>query len=69
MSAEARCFYCRTEIDPHSRYTYQRIVGWHRAGKSGGSDISLREKRQEFACSICIDRLKAGLSPAQGSLL
>jgi hypothetical protein len=75
MESLARCFYCGDSVEPGSPSTYQRVVGWERhglrrpSGIRGGSDISLRELRAEWACPVCIDRLKHGVSPAQEELL
>lgn len=68
------CFYgCGRMLDPNDRFVYRRVVGWERkAGvptRRGGSDITLREPLEEFACRICIDRIKDGTSPAQEALL
>lgn len=75
MSTGFRCPLCKRSVDPLDRYTYQRVFGWQRkagiraSGKHGGSDIRLREVRQEWAHARCVDRAKDGLDPFQGSLL
>ena len=61
----ARCTYCTKPVDPNSRYTYTRVMGWDRPGKAGGSDISLRERLEVFACPTCIERIRSGVNPAQ----
>lgn len=65
------CSMCGEEVTP--ALTYQRIVGWERKGKSqsrkGGSDIVLREHRDEFACMTCITRIRSGINTAQESLV
>ena len=67
------CVYCRIAVDPRSHGTWRRVVGWERkadaASRKSGSDIALREAREEFACNACIALLKAGLSTRQESLL
>lgn len=69
------CHYCGTPVDAFSRSTFRMIVGWERkagtraSGKRGGSDVYLREPRDEYACTLCIERLKRGVSVAQESLL
>ena len=69
------CTYCGVTLDPTSRSVYRRVVGWERiagrrvSGKHGGSDISLREPRDQWACTHCIDRLRSGVAIEQGSLL
>ena len=68
------CTFCGTPLDPGSRYNWQRIQGWERKAhmsstRRGGSDISLREHVNEFACDTCIRKLKSGISPGQDSLI
>jgi hypothetical protein len=47
----AACTYCGDPIDPQT--VYRRVVGWERkskaASRKAGSDIVLRESRDEFA--------------------
>ena len=62
------CTYCGEEVNPASRWTYTRIIGWHRPGNAGGSDISLRKKLDEYACVSCIEKLKAGIPVRQEEL-
>jgi len=68
-----QCTYCGREVDPRAQSTYRRVVGWERkafaASRRGGSDITLREPRDEYACPTCVDRLQAGVSVNQESLL
>lgn len=64
------CEFCGDPVNPNARQTWHRVIGWERKGQAGGSDIALRERHGEtFACDFCISRLKAKLSPGQGSLL
>lgn len=73
--ALAVCHYCGNDVDPLSRTTYRRVVGWERkagvraSGSHGGSDITLRELLDEYACPGCIQLLRSGVAPAQESLL
>ena len=75
VEALHRCSYCGEQLDPLSPWVHQRVIGWQRmagvraSGKHGGSDISLRETLDEWACPGCIGRLKAGVHIAQESLL
>ncbi len=61
-----RCPLCHELVYPRSPYTWQRVVGWQRiagvraSGKHGGSDIRLRETREEFAHDACVAAAKAG---------
>lgn len=68
------CIYCRESVDPNDRAVWRRIQGWERkassaSSRAGGSDISMRETTGEFACALCITRLKTGITPGQTSLL
>ena len=69
--SEVVCTYCGRPVDPQSRETWQRVVGWSRPGKSGGSDIACREPhpRVRFACDPCVRMVQSGLSPHQGTLV
>lgn len=66
-----RCGICG-ELVPES-LLYRRVTGWERKAKSasrkGGSDIMLREPLDEYACSACIARLRAGINVGQESLV
>jgi hypothetical protein len=70
----ARCPFCGEDVNPANTRNWQRIVGWQRiagvraSGKHGGSDIVLREVRQEWAHPGCITKARAGLL-GQESLL
>lgn len=66
------CSYCRTPLDPEHPNTYRRVHAWERRSLSvsrrSASDVVLRERQQEFACSECVRRLKAGLPVMQEEL-
>ena len=66
------CAYCGAEVD--DALAYRRILGWERkapgsTSRKGGSDITLREQLDEFACPECITRTRSGLNVAQESLV
>lgn len=67
------CFYCGESVDPNSRFTWHRVVGWERkavaASRRSGSDIALRESRDEYACDSCVSRAKRGVAPRQDAML
>lgn len=68
------CTYCHEPVNPDDRTVWRRIQGWERkassaSSRAGGSDISMREPTGEFACALCITRLKTGVTPGQTSLL
>lgn len=59
------CVFCDEKIDPRDTTAWQRVVGFQRRGQGasrrGGSDITLRETRQEFAHDKCVRRRKRGV--------
>ena len=67
------CHFCGQEIDPDGMGVWRRVVGWERKATSSsrrsGSDITLRERQDDYAHTHCIDGAKRGLSPRQGALL
>lgn len=69
----SRCVYCGGAVDPLARDTWRRVVGWERkaqaATRKSGSDIALREPRDEYAHSRCVRGLQHGIDPGQGELL
>ena len=73
MTFDLRCALCGDRVDPHSPFTYRRVVGWERkatsASRKSGSDIALREPRDEFAHGHCVSLAKQNLSPGQASLI
>jgi hypothetical protein len=73
MTAARICAFCGDPVDPLSRFTWRRVIGWERkaaaTSRKGGSDIALRESRDEYACDVCISRQKNGLAPSQESFL
>jgi hypothetical protein len=66
-------FGCGRDIDPDASSTYRRVIGWERKAvmesRRGGSDITLREALDVYACPTCIGRLKDGVNPMQAALL
>lgn len=71
----ANCFYCTDPVNPLNKGTWHRVIGWERtvavraSGKKGGSDIALREPRDEYACDQCVRRLQQGIPTGQRALL
>jgi len=67
------CAFCGDPIDPASRYIWRRIVGWERKAsgvtRKSGSDIALREPRDEYACNACIASRRGRVSAGQESLI
>lgn len=64
------CSMCAKEIDPDGRMTFRRIDGWEQPRARGGANvIHLRRQHYVFACWECINSLKKGFGPDQGSLL
>ena len=64
------CTFCEREIDPESRMTYRKVIGWERPREGGGTNaLTLREPTQVFACSSCIEKLKLGIPIGQPTLI
>ncbi len=65
------CTFCSEPVD--DRLAYRLISGWERkalgASRRGGSDVVLRKAHDEFACTACIARAKAGINVHQEALL
>src|SRR5262245_51824807 len=65
------CSVCGCTI--HGR-PFQRVVGWQTSGSlrpggsRGGSDIHARRTVDEYACALCVERERNGVSPGQLSL-
>lgn len=68
----AACAFCGHPVDPAAPGTWRRVIGWERKGiadsRRGGSDITLREPRDEWACSGCIALQQSGIPAGQGAL-
>lgn len=72
MTNSNRCQLCGDPIDPLSPYVWRRVVGWERKAMSesrkSGSDIRLREPRNEYAHDHCIELNKAGVNVRQQTI-
>jgi hypothetical protein len=73
MSWQPSCTYCGKPVDLAARSTLRRVVGWERkaaaASRKAGSDVVMREPRDEYAHEACVALERAGVNVAQGSLL
>jgi hypothetical protein len=70
MAEYATCHFCGEPLNPDSKYTWKRTIGWARPGKAGGSDIVLRQQcGEEFAHNHCIEKEKSGLAVGQVSFM
>lgn len=64
------CELCDEPIVADRPGTYQYASGWLPTRAAGGANtIACAEREPRYACSVCIDRLRHGISPTQGSLL
>jgi hypothetical protein len=67
------CTLCNEPVDPTSTTTLQRVVAWERRAigdtRKSGRDIVLREHRDEFAHSRCVEKVRSGVPIAQESML
>jgi len=65
-----KCVFCEQEVRPGSRLVYRRVIGWTRYRKGGGANqITLPEVQDVFACDVCVEKRKRGISPGQASLI
>lgn len=64
-----KCELCGQPVDPYSRYTWHRVIGWERKGAAGGSDIALREKRDGWAHPHCVSMAQQGHSVWQQKIV
>lgn len=70
-----QCHFCGGQIDPRIQTVWRQVTGWERkattsSSRKGGSDIVLRESVPDMvACNSCIDSVKRGVGPMQGSLV
>lgn len=62
VMSSKNCIYCKVPVNPRLPTTYRRIEGWEQKAQSAirrsGSDVLLREPRDEYACEACIVKLK-----------
>lgn len=67
------CVYCADRLDSEARGTYQRALGWlpkKRATRNaiGTNSLVMPKLQWEFACEVCISKLKKGIPTGQQSL-
>lgn len=69
--SDVTCTFCSQTLD--ESFAYRRILGWERKGttqsRRGGSDVVLRKALDQFACTACIARAKAGINQNQETLV
>lgn len=69
VSRRATCTYCGIFVDTAAIGVYQLATGWLENRRRGGANtVALPNRRYKFACRECIDRLRHGINPDQGSL-
>src|ERR1700704_2190078 len=62
------CLYCKKPVDANK--DYRKVEGWEKSRSGGGTNaIRLREPKDEWECTSCIDSHGRGISLEQGSLL
>ena len=73
MTHREPCVFCQKPVNPDDPSVWHAVRGWERKAQAttrrGGSDIALREARDEFACDQCIWRQKARVNPTQEALI
>ena len=66
----AECEYCGQPVSPTRAGTFVWTSGWVEQRRDGGAHaITLPVRADRYACGSCIDMLRAGVSPGQGTLL
>jgi hypothetical protein len=59
------CHFCGLAVSANG---YREITGWEKVrGQGGANAVTLRDETGRVACTVCIDRLKHGVSPDQGT--
>jgi len=69
MPSVVVCTFCGEPVRPRDPLVWHRVEGWERPGKAGGSDITLREQVDGFACARCVALKKMGVDVRQETLL
>lgn len=59
------CVFCAERLDSNGNTTFQRAKGWVPAKRKS---LVLPELLHVFACDVCIEKLKHGMSVGQMSL-
>jgi hypothetical protein len=69
VSIDRPCAFCGEAVNPNSRFTWYRVIGWGRPGGAGGSDIMLRQRHgEEFAHDHCVRLAKSPVIAGQLSI-
>lgn len=63
------CHFCGDQLDTSMGRVSQFVSGWERRRRAGGTNaIILRKVHPQWACYECIEKLRAGIDPAQQRL-
>lgn len=62
-------FGCGRMVDATDPWTWHRVVGLERRGQGGGSDVILRQRKEEYFCLSCVEKAKAGVTVGQERLV
>ena len=64
------CRYCHTPISVNTDSgNYRRVTGWVKLRQKGANEVALCEDLFEYACRVCMSRLKSGVPVGQETLL
>ena len=64
------CSQCTRLVDERFEMVWHKVTGWEHKRDAGGTNhLALRRPQNEFMCDECMEKLRNGLSPQQGSLL
>ena len=66
----APCEYCGDPVNTAaSSGHYKKVTGWVRLREKGANEVALRADIGDYLHRECMDRLKLGVHPNQGSLI
>ena len=58
---QTNCNFCARILDVREKGNFQKVSGWTKSRSGGGANsISLAERANVWACSVCIDRKTKG---------
>jgi hypothetical protein len=70
MTESVVCEFCGLPVDPLVPGCFQWTSGWVEVrAEGGGHGVTLPQRAPRWACGVCIDLIRHGMSPGQTSLL
>lgn len=68
MSRRKSCVFCGDILDSAAIGVYELVQGWAMNRKQGTNAIALKKSLHQYACGLCMDKLKAGIPHGQQTL-